>query len=298
VRLRVCLIDMNNGVPNEASRCFRVLTDGFGRRVRAANPQIEVVVSKVEPRNLGEVPPGDADLYLSTGGPGAPTDGYEDPWCTAYRKFLDAIVDEQARKGEGARSALVICHSFEIAVLHFGFARMQRRVNTKFGVMPVYPTPEGQASALLGSFGDRFFAWEHRDWEAVDLDGKKLRGLGGELWAAESRDLVSKGYGLLAFRFAQGIEGTQFHPEADKEGALAWILRPEEKQACIDAYGEVTYERMLRSIEDPERLERTFHMVIPGWLVDRFNVLARARGWREVPALSGQRDRKKLSAPG
>jgi hypothetical protein len=38
--------------------------------------------------------------------------------------------------------------------------------------------------------------------------------------------------------------------------------------------------------------------VIPGWLVDRFNVLARARGWRQVPASSGQPDRKKLSAPG
>lgn len=286
MRLRVCVIDMNNGVPNEASRCFRVLIDGFSRRVQAANPRLEVQVSRVEPRNLGEVPPADVDLYLSTGGPGAPTDGYEGPWCTSYRKFLDGLVDEQARHGDGARSALVICHSFELAVLHFGFARMQRRANTKFGVMPVYPTPAGQASALLGPFGDRFFAWEHRDWEAVDLDEAMLGALGGELWAAESRDLVSKGSGLLAFRFAPGVEGTQFHPEADKAGALAWILRPEEKEACIEAYGEVTYERMLRSIEDPERLERTFERLIPGWFVGRFNALARARGWREVPPLT------------
>jgi GMP synthase-like glutamine amidotransferase len=285
--LRVCLIDMNNGVPNEAARCFRVITDGFTRRVRAANPALAVELLHVEPRNLGHVPPAGADLYLSTGGPGAPHDGYDAPWCTGYRRFLDSIADEHARHADAPRSALVICHSFEIAVLHFGFAAMRRRPQAKFGVMPVYPTLAGRRSRLLGPFGDRFFAWEHRDWEAVDLDDAKLAELGGELWASESRDGVSKGEGHLAFRFTPGIEGTQFHPEADKAGALAWILRPEEAKACIDAYGEVTYRRMLKSIEDPERLERTFELLIPGWLVERFNVLARTRGWREVLPLAG-----------
>jgi GMP synthase-like glutamine amidotransferase len=282
--LRLCLVDMNNGVPNEAMRCFRHIVEAFVGRVHAENPALEVRVSHVQPRNLGEVPPDACDLYLSTGGPGSPFEGYDLHWCTAYRSFLDGIVNEQLRRGDCSRAVLVICHSFEIAIEHFGFAAMAARPERKFGLMPVYPTEAGQRAPLLAPFGDRFFAWEHREWQAVGLDTGKLERLGGELWARESRDGVSKGEGLLAFRFAPGIEGTQFHPEADKAGALAWILRPEQTKACIAAYGELTYQRMLRSLEDPARLQRTFELLIPGWLVRRYNALAPERGWREVAA--------------
>lgn len=284
--LRICLIDMNAGVENQAVRCFRRIIDAFAARARVANPGLELDSSHVQPRNLFEVPPEACDLYLSTGGPGSPFDGYEDPWCTSYRAFLDGVVNERARSREPSRAALVICHSFEIAVQHFGFAHMDRRGARKFGVMPVYPTPAGRRSELLGAFGERFFAWEHRDWEAIGLDEKKLAALGGELWATESRDGHSKGEGLVAFKFAPGIEGTQFHPEADREGAMAWIVRPEQKKACIDAYGEVTYTRMLKSLDDPKRLARTFDTLIPGWLERQFDALAPSRGWKPLAAMA------------
>ena len=84
-RLKVCLVDMNNGVANQATRCFRRLVDGFSKRVREANPSLDVVFKHVQPRNLGELPDADTDLLLSSGGPGAPTDGYEDPWSTGLQ---------------------------------------------------------------------------------------------------------------------------------------------------------------------------------------------------------------------
>jgi GMP synthase-like glutamine amidotransferase len=279
--LRLCLVDMNAGVPNEAMRCFRRLVEGFLVRIRRANPALEVKVAHVQPRNLGEAPPAEADLYLCTGGPGSPFDGYDDPWCTAYRGFLDGIVNEAIR-GKPSRGALLVCHSFEIAVAHFGFARLQARAERKFGVMPVYPTEQGMRGPLLAPFGERFFAWEHRDWEVVGLDTRKLDALGGELWARESRDGRSKGEGLMAFRLAPGLEGTQFHPEADREGALAWIERPEQMAACVAAYGELTYERMRRSLDDPARLGRTFDTLIPGWLDRGFDELAPSRGWAAI----------------
>jgi homoserine O-succinyltransferase len=281
-RLTVCLIDMNAGVDNEAMRCFRAIVSAFLARVRGVNPELEPVVKHVQPRNLGELPPAQCDLYLSTGGPGSPFDGYDEPWCTGYRRFLDGIVDEATVRGDLSRSALVICHSFEIAIEHFAFAKMARRKTTKFGVMPVYMTREGEVSPLLSSFGDRLFAWEHRDWEAVGLDLAKLQSLQGELWATESRDRRSKGEGLLAFRFGPGIEGTQFHPEADRDGARVWIERPEHKKACIDSYGELTYARMLKSLDDPKRIDHTFKTLIPGWLLRRFNALAPTRSWTPV----------------
>jgi homoserine O-succinyltransferase len=285
--LRLCLVDMNNGVPNEATRCFRVLLAGFVARARGANPGLEFSVVHVQPRNLGEAPPKDCDLALCTGGPGSPFDGYEAPWCTGFRRFLDAVVDAQA-SGRKSPSALVVCHSFEIAIQHFGFARMARRATRKFGIMPAYTTKEGARSDLLGTLGERFFVWEHRDWEAVELNRAKLASLDGELWAVETRPDGGgawKGDGLLAFRFAPGVEGTQFHPEADRDGALAWIKRPEQAAACVEAYGETTYHRMLASLDDPLRLARTFEQLIPGWLTRTFNALAIERDLSPIAPL-------------
>src|SRR6185436_61204 len=114
--LRICLVDMNNGVANQATRCFRRICDGFTKRVKAANPGIEVTFRHVQPRNLGELPDREADLVLSSGGPGAPTDGFDDAWCTGYRKFIDDVVDANQKSFDTATKLLLVCHSFEIGV--------------------------------------------------------------------------------------------------------------------------------------------------------------------------------------
>src|SRR4029077_11886700 len=102
--LRLCLVDMNAGVENQAVRCFRTIMDEFIARACAENPQLEPIVAHVQPRNLGELPPPHFDLYLSTGGPGSPFDGYDDPWCTGYRRFLDGVADENLAHGETSRA--------------------------------------------------------------------------------------------------------------------------------------------------------------------------------------------------
>ncbi|MEW5855646.1 MAG: hypothetical protein AB2A00_43125 [Myxococcota bacterium] len=280
--LKLCLVDMNNGVANEATRCFRRISDAFQARVRAANPRLETSLKHVQPRNLGELPGEDMDLVLSSGGPGSPYDGYEDPWCTGYRKFVDSVIERSLQRAATAPGLLVVCHSFEIVVSHLQVAKLQPRDKRKFGVMPAYMTPEGMRSPLLSPFGDRLFAFEHRNWEAVDLDEKRLRELGGQLLARESRDGVSKGRGLMAFKFAPGVEGTQFHPEADRAGVVAWINKPDMAAAFKDAYGDYTYEQMIDTLADPTRLARTFALLIPGWLTREFNRLAAARGWQPL----------------
>ncbi len=279
--LKVGLVDMNNGVPNQAVRSFKRLTQTFFEKVRAQNPQLATALHHVQPRNTDEAPPKDCDLYLCTGGPDSPVDGFKEGWVPGVRAFFDGVVERQISSHPRAPSAFCVCYSFEIAVLHFGVARIGPRPR-KFGIMPVYPTEEGQRSPLFAPFGDRLFAWEHRSWQAVDLDEARLRQLGGELYARESRDGVSKGEGLMAFRFAPGIEGTIFHPEADRAGALAWIERPEQAQAVVDTYGEETYRRMLKTLDDPTRLARTYALLLPGWLARRFNAMAPARGWNPI----------------
>src|SRR4051812_29341941 len=125
--LKLSLVDMNNGVANEATRCFRRIFDAFSTRVRAVNPSLDVTLQHVQPRNLGELPDRSSDLILSSGGPGAPWEGYEDPWCTGYREFLDFIREQNIKTPDRAPSLMVVCHSFELAVAHFKVAELKPR---------------------------------------------------------------------------------------------------------------------------------------------------------------------------
>jgi homoserine O-succinyltransferase len=274
---------MNNGVANQATRCFRRIVDAFGVRVRDKNPNVELVFRHVQPRNLGELPANDEDLVLSSGGPGSPFDGYDEPWCTGYRKFLDHVVERNDERPVTAPKIFVVCHSFELSVVHFGVAEMKKRESLKFGLMPAYMTPEGESADYLSAFGYRLFCWEHRNWEAVGLDTARLEKLRGAVLARETAEGGAfKGDAILGLRFAPGVDGTQFHPEADKPGVLNWIERPEHKVAVQDAYGEALYERMVKSLGNPERLAKTFALVLPGWLTTRFNLLAQERGYKPL----------------
>jgi len=281
--LKLCLVDLNNGVPNEATRCFRRVFDAFSLRAAAANPGLRFELVHVQPRNLGELPHPDSDFVLSSGGPGAPTDGWDDPWCTGYRHFLDRVVELNRAGHARAPSMFAVCHSFEISVLHFGIARMPQRARLKFGVFPAYPTEAGTDTAFLVPFGDRLFAWEHRRFEAVDEDAARLSALGGRVLARESREGgPDKGRSLMAVEFAPGPSGTQFHPEADRAGVLAWIKREEHAEAVREQYGDHLYEKMLSTLADPTRLARTFAVLLPTWLAERFDLMAARRGLNPI----------------
>ena len=280
---RVCLVDMNNGHVNQAMRCLRGIVASFFDRVRRENPGLVCELGEVSPRDTNNIVPDDYDLYISTGGPGSPFDGDGQAWVTDYSRFLDTVAESAICGGETQSALFAICYSFEMVVRHFKVAAIEPRSERKFGVMPIYTTPEGQTHPLLRAFGDRLFAFEHRNWEAIDLDTKKLESLGGLLLARESRDGLSKGRAILGLDVTAGIEAVQFHPEADRPGVMNWVSRPEQAAAFKAAYGEETYQAMLRTLDDPRRLARTYSLVIPGWMVRRFNMLAAFRGYNELP---------------
>jgi homoserine O-succinyltransferase len=281
--LRLCIIDMNNGHVNQAMRCLRSMVANFFERVHLHNLSLECELVEVSPRDTNNPVPTDCDLYVSSGGPGSPFDGDGTSWTEDYSRFSDGVVESANRAGPDQRALFAICYSFEMLVRHFKLAHIGPRSDRKFGVMPIYTTSEGQRHPLLSAFGDRLFAFEHRNWEAIDLDEARLRSLGGALLARESRDGVSKGRALLAFDLGPGIEAVQFHPEADRPGVMNWVARPEQASAFKATYGEVTYQAMLRTLDDPRRLARTYALVIPGWLTRRFNLLAAHRDYCELP---------------
>jgi GMP synthase-like glutamine amidotransferase len=280
--LRICIVDMNNAHVNQAMRCLRGQVSTFFEHVRRTNPDLPCEKVEVSPRDTNHQVPRDCDMYLSSGGPGSPFDGDGHGWADDYGQFCDHVAESAARGGAGQQALFAICYSFEMVVRHFKVAHIAPRAERKFGVMPIYTTPEGQRHPLLAAFHDRLFAFEHRNWEAIDPDDGRLRALGGKVLARESRDGVSKGRAILALDVAPGIETVQFHPEADRPGVMNWVARPEQAAAFKATYGDSTYNAMLRTLDDPRRLARTFALVIPGWLVRQFNQLAPSRGYAPV----------------
>ncbi len=281
-RFRFGIVDMNAGHQNQAIRCIHSIIDALAIRIRAQNPTLEVERVHVSPRDKREVPPDDCHLYIASGGPGSPYDGDGEKWVDDFGEFLDGIVEDNVAANDRSRSVLNICYSFEMAVRHFKVAEVAPRATRKFGVMPIYTTEEGQKHPLLAPFADRLFAFEHRNWEAIDLDANRLRRLGGSVLARESRDGVSKGAALMSIDFGHGVESVQFHPEADRPGVMAWVARPDQAEAFKEAYGLQTYERMLKTLDNPQRLARTFALLIPGWMGRRFNAMADDFGWRPI----------------
>jgi GMP synthase-like glutamine amidotransferase len=277
---------MNNAHVNQAMRCLRGIAGSFFEHVTQKNPDLTCELVEVSPRDTNDTVPRDCDLYVSSGGPGSPFEGDDQPWFEDYGRFSDGVVESATRGGADRRALFAICYSFEMVVRHFQLAEIEPRAERKFGVMPIYTTPEGQQHPLLAAFGDRLFAFEHRNWEAVELDEARLKNLGGHLLARESRDGVSKGRALLALDVAPGIEAVQFHPEADRPGVMNWVARPEQAAAFKATYGEMTYQAMLRTLDNPRRLARTFALVIPGWLTRQFNILAPSRGYAPLDSPS------------
>ena len=126
--LRLCLVDMNNGVPNEATRCFKVLSlGGFVARARGANPGLEFLD---RPRAAAKSGRGSPGRLRSPGAmhrrPQVTLRWIRRPMVHGLPSVVPGRGGRDAQaSGRKSPSALVVCHSFEIAIQHFGFARMK-----------------------------------------------------------------------------------------------------------------------------------------------------------------------------
>jgi hypothetical protein len=70
----------------------------------------------------------------------------------------------------------------------------------------------------------------------------------------------------MAVRFSPEMIGTQFHPEADPGGLLSYFLEEERKNSIVEEHGESRYDRMIRDLANPQKIQRTFETLIPTFL--------------------------------
>jgi GMP synthase-like glutamine amidotransferase len=260
--IKVAILDLYNGHPNQGMRCFQDVLDKY----RTQN-QLELSYEVFDVRGSNQVPGIDFDIYISSGGPGSPIDSKGSDWENSYFKLIDQIQKHNDSGSPQKKHVLFVCHSFQLMCRHYGLGTVNQRHSTSFGILPVHQTAAGHHDAVFVGLPEPFYSVDSRDWQVVQPNHERFAALGATLLAIEKeRPNIEFERCMMAIRFNEYFFGTQFHPEADPEGMRLRLLEPIKKEQTIAEHGEQKYNEMLERLNDPDKLPLTQNTLIPNFL--------------------------------
>jgi GMP synthase-like glutamine amidotransferase len=269
--IKVAVIDMNNGFPNQGMRGIQELLQSYN-----AQSTLNVSFDLFDLRQKGEIPDLTYDIYISSGGPGSPFDGEGEKWEHDFFFLLDEI--ETFNKGnEHKKHAFLICHSFQLACRKYGLGTVAQRKSNAFGIFPISLTENGEKETVFEGLPDPFYSVDSRDWQVIQPDAADFKAKGAKILAIEKeRPHVNLERCVMAIRFSDQIIGTQFHPEADPVGMKMYLLQDDKKNAIIKNHGEDKYFDMLNSLDDLDRITLTQSVILPNFLDQAIETLQEA----------------------
>lgn len=266
--IKVAVIDMNNGVPNQGLRCILEILAKYKEE-----HQLEMAWIVFDLRKKDEIPGTEHDIYISSGGPGSPYDGEGQHWENAFFSLLDEL-ETYNKNNEHKKSVFLICHSFQMACRKYGLGTVTKRKSNAFGIFPVTLTDQGEKDLIFSGLPNPFYAVDSRDWQVVDAEDDTFTQTGAAVLAIEKeRPHIDLERCIMSVRFSNEFAGTQFHPEADPVGMKLYLLQDEKKIAITAAHGEEKYFDMLHSLEDPEKIMLTQHQILPNFLTEAIHLL-------------------------
>lgn len=259
--IRIALLDMNDNQPNLGMKNLVDLTERF-----IADSDREMSYKLFDVRFKSEIPNiHDFDIFLSSGGPGNPHFSGAD-WENKFTGFLDAIWKYNL-ENEAKKHTFLICHSFQMAVIHWQIAEVVERESYSFGVMPIYKTKEGKREQLFKNLCQPFYAVDSRSFQCVKPKQRRMKRLGMEVLAIErirpNRNLTRA---VMAIRFSNEIIGTQFHPEADSDDVMCNLVDENYKNTLIEKIGLENYLETLELADDEDKIIKTQAEIIPNFL--------------------------------
>jgi len=262
--LRAALLDMNNGEFNRGIPMLKTIMSRYANVIK---------YDLFDVRAKNEIPDLSYDVYVFSGGPGDPllNDG---PWFESFFNLIEQLW-QWNRREDSKKHAFFICHSFQMACHHFGLGKITHRYKMSFGTYPVHKTHGGKEEQLFEGLPDPFYIADFRRYQVVEPNQYRLKAIGAEILCLEKlRPHVHYERALMAMRFSPEMMGTQFHPEADPEGLLAYFMEPERRHSIVDEHGEARYNRMIRDLANPLKIQRTFDTIIPNFLENAVEQLA------------------------
>lgn len=259
--IQLALLDMNNNKANQGMRNIKEISQHFKE---TSNEKINITVFDVRYKNeMPEV--NDFDIFISSGGPGNPHfEGFE--WEQKYSHFLDQLWMHN-KNSEQKKFAFLICHSFQLASIHWQLGNICKRKSYSFGVMPIHKTQAGQQDFLLKNLPDPFYAVDSRAFQLIEPNYEKLDEMGMKIMALEKvRPHIHLERAVMAIRFSDEIFGTQFHPEADSKGMLENLKEDENREAMIENFGIEKYFETIDRMDDPDKIILTQQQILPRFL--------------------------------
>lgn len=259
--IKIALLDMNNHHTNQGMRNIKEISQAFKE-----NAEDQVTIEIFDVRYENQIPDvADFDIFISSGGPGNPhREGYE--WEEKYAAFLDEIWEHNKTKDQ-KKFLFLICHSFQLASIHWNIGNICKRKSYSFGVMPIHKTEDGEQDFLLKNLPEPFFAVDSRAYQLIEADEEKMEKLGMKILALEKvRPHIHLERAVMAIRFSDEIFGTQFHPEADSKGMLENLKDSKNRDAMIENYGMEKYLETIDRMDDPDKIILTQSQILPRFL--------------------------------
>ncbi len=274
--LRIALLDMNNNQVNQGFKNIKEISEAFQKQ---SEENISIEVFDVRFKN--EMPNvGDFDIFISSGGPGDPhREGHD--WEQKFADFLDSVYVHN-QQNESKKFLFLICHSFQLASIHWKLGNICKRNSYSFGVMPIHKTENGEQEFLFKNLPDPFYAVDSRAYQFIEPDHDRFEELGMKIVAIEKfRPHVNLERAVMAIRFSDEIFGTQFHPEANPEGMIENLKDGKNKNAMIENYGMEKYLETVDRMDDDNKIVLTQAQILP-----RFLRLAKKNILKDVEAMA------------
>ncbi len=260
-KIRLALLDMNNNHVNQGMRNIKEISQAFKE---SAAEEVEIEIFDVRYKN--EIPNiEDFDIFISSGGPGNPhREGYE--WEQKFADFLDNIWNYN-KKSEQKKFLFLICHSFQLASIHWKLGNICKRKSYSFGVMPIHKTFQGENDFLFENLPEPFYAVDSRAYQFIEPNLETFEELDMKIVGLEKgRPHIHLERAVMAIRFSEEIFGTQFHPEADPEGMMKNLEDEKNREAMIEMYGMEKYLETVDRMDDPDKILLTQSQILPRFL--------------------------------
>ena len=261
--LRIAILDLYDGQPNQGMRCIRQILGEWGEA-----HSITITYDEFDVRGAMQLPDLSYDIYISTGGPGSSLESEGSAWEAAYFNWHDAVTNwnNDPEKTE-KKHVFFICHSFQIVCRHLGIGDVGKRKKTAFGVFPVHVTIEGQQDPVFAGLRDPFYVVDSRDYQVTTPDFETIHKIGATIICIEKyRPHVPYPQAVMGMRFNKYMVGTQFHPEADAIGISMYLQKEEKKTIVIEQHGEEKWRNMIDHLNDPDKIMWTYAQILPNFL--------------------------------
>lgn len=262
-KLKVAILDLYEGQPNQGMRCLRNILCEFGEE---SNMQIEWKEFDVRVKN--EAPDMSFDVFISSGGPGSPLESRYSDWEKKYFGWLNEIERWNINPANQQKKfVFFICHSFQLSARYFNVGILTKRRSTAFGVFPIHMLEDGGDEPVFSGLHDPFYAVDSRDFQLIQPNYSVIEKMGAKILCIEKeRPHVPYERAIMGLRYDEYMIGTQFHPEADGPGMSMYLNREDKRKTVIESHGEEKWRNMLEHLNDPDKILSTYSHVLPNFL--------------------------------